>query len=107
MGFWQLRRLDQKQERNARIEARMHREPVSLEEALRAGSDAAEFRRVTVTGRWDADATVLVRSRALQGQPGYHAVTPLVTDGGGVLVNRGFVPIFPGGEDRILEQVQP
>lgn len=107
MGFWQLRRLDEKRERNARIEARMSSEPVSLEEALDGGPAAAEYQRVVVTGRWDAEATVLVRSRALNGQPGYHAVTPLLVDGGGVLVNRGFVPNFTGGEDVVRQQALP
>lgn len=107
MGFWQLRRLDEKQARNARIDARMRSEPVPLDEALAGGADDAEFRRVALTGRWDVDATVLVRSRALEGQPGYHAVTPLVTGDGAVLVNRGFVPIFPGGEARILDEARP
>lgn len=107
MGFWQLRRLDEKRERNERIETRMHSAPVGLDEALAGGADDAEFRRVTLTGRWLAEETVLVRSVALDGQPGYHAVTPLVTDDGAVLVKRGFAPIFQGGERRILDEVRP
>lgn len=107
MGFWQLRRLDEKQERNARIESRMHSAPVSLPDALADGADDAEYRRVVLSGTWAAEETVLVRSRALEGAPGYHALTPLVIDGGAILVNRGFVPLFQGGEERILEEVRP
>jgi surfeit locus 1 family protein len=105
LGFWQLRRLDERRDRNERIESRTTAEPVALEEAL-ADPDVAEFRRVEVTGRWVDDETVAVRSRALDERPGFHVVTPLVGDHGAVLVNRGFVPLGAGGEDAALAGVE-
>lgn len=104
LGFWQLRRLDERRERNERIESRSAAEAVPLEAAL-ADPDVAEFRRVRVTGRWADEDTVAVRSRALDERPGFHVVTPLVGEHGAVLVNRGFVPRGPGGEDAALDAV--
>jgi cytochrome oxidase assembly protein ShyY1 len=80
---------------------------VPLDEALAGGADDAHYRRVVLTGRWDRDATVLVRSRSLGERPGYHVVTPLVDGDGAVLVNRGFVPLLAGGEPKILDEVRP
>lgn len=107
LGLWQLRRLDEKQDRNALIEARTEAEPVELDDALADGVEGARYRRVSATGRWDAEGTVLVRSRSLDGAPGYHVVTPLELDGGALLVNRGFAPLGQGEEEAILELSRP
>jgi surfeit locus 1 family protein len=106
-GFWQLRRLHQKQHRNALIHAREAAPPTSLEDALRAGADGAVYRRVTVRGHWDAAETVLVRSRALNEQPGFHVLTPLVVGGQAVVVNRGFAPLGGGTDEAIISNVVP
>ena len=107
LGFWQLRRLDEKQERNALIHSRQTRAPASLDDALRGGADEAAYRRVRVEGTWDADNTVLVRSRSLDGDPGYHVLTPLDTGDEAVVVNRGFAPLGGGGDEAILAAVRP
>ena len=108
LGFWQLRRLDERQARNDRIEQRMAAAPTGLADALRSGADAAEYRRVEVEGTWLPAAGVLVRSRSLDGRPGYHAVTPLRTADGTVLVNRGFVPRSVGEEEpELARRVRP
>jgi len=64
LGFWQLRRLDEKRDRNALIEARMDQpvEPVGdlLEPGGEDGVGDARFRRVTATGTYDEDGTVVV-----------------------------------------------
>ena len=103
-GFWQLRRHDQRVERNAAIEARLSAPPVPLEAAL-AEADAAraagvegwidplEYRTVRLTGRFDAEAEVLRRGVVRDGMPGFHVITPLVLDdGSAVMVDRGWVP---------------
>ncbi len=97
-GFWQLRRLDERRDANAVIAARSSVAVQPLEDVVTAttGFDevgALAYRRVTARGTYDADASVLVRSRALEGRPGFHVLTPLVVDGGeAVMVNRGFAP---------------
>ncbi|MCU1373858.1 MAG: hypothetical protein JWO68_1144 [Actinomycetia bacterium] len=106
-GFWQLRRLHQKQVRNDLIHSRERAAPASLDDALRAGADGAVYRRVRVEGRWDVEDTVLVRSRSLNEEPGYHVLTPLVVGGEAVIVNRGFAPLGGGGNQAILANVRP
>lgn len=107
LGFWQLRRLHEKRVRNHLIREREAAPPASLDDALRAGADRAVYRRVRVEGRWDAEDTVLVRSRSLDGESGYHVLTPLVVGDEAIIVNRGFAPIGGGGEPAILAAVRP
>lgn len=98
-GFWQLRRLDERRAANAVIEARSAVPVQPLAEVVAAAAasfaevDDLAYRRVVARGTYDAGASVLVRSRALDGRPGFHVLTPLVTDEGAALVvNRGFAP---------------
>lgn len=108
-GFWQLRRHDQRMERNAAIEARLAAPPVTLDvalteaEAARAAAEAAgapagsvdplEYRTVRLTGSFDSEVEVLRRGVVRDGTPGFHVVTPLVlADGSAVMVDRGWVP---------------
>ena len=106
-GFWQIRRLHEKQHRNALIHAREDAAPTSLDDALRAGPDGAVYRRVKVTGRWDVEDTFLVRSRSLNEQPGFHVLTPLVVGDEAVVVNRGFAPLGGGSNEAIISNVEP
>ncbi|CAN5165445.1 SURF1 family protein [soil metagenome] len=118
-GFWQLRRLDERRSTNALIESRSSVPVQPLPQvvdpdATFADVDGLPYRRVVARGTYDADASVLVRSRALNGRPGFHVLTPLVTDEGNALVvNRGFAPFTtepgealaatrpPGGEVEV------
>jgi cytochrome oxidase assembly protein ShyY1 len=92
LGFWQLRRLHDRRELNARILARGSAPPVAIEGAeLPAGARA--FARAAATGTYDTEHEVLVYGRNLDGEPGSDVVTPLrLPDGGAVLVLRGWVP---------------
>lgn len=87
LGLWQLERHDERQARNARVEERLDRDPVPVEQA------STEYERVVVEGTWDDDGTVFIRNRSFRGSPGFHVVTPVVLPGGdAVLVNRGWAP---------------
>ena len=95
-GFWQLRRLDEKQARNDRVRSRSEQPAVPVQSLAEPGEfDAApelEFRQVTATGRYVVDQEVLVRSRSLEGAPGSWVLTPLLlADGTAVVVNRGWI----------------
>jgi cytochrome oxidase assembly protein ShyY1 len=97
-GFWQLRRLDERRQTNAQVRARSS-EIVTLPSVGytdQADEDDLIFRRVRVTGTYDADHELLARFRSRNGLPGYEVVTPLTTDEGLVLVNRGWVPLDVG-----------
>lgn len=98
LGFWQLRRLDEKQARNEDIEARSATAPVPIEDLtdpdapLSIGADL-EFTAVTATGTYDVAGQALLRSRDLEGDPGFWVLTPLeLGDGTAVVVNRGWIP---------------
>ena len=90
LGFWQVRRLDDRRDFNASVEAAVASVPISLDQALAQGG---EYLRVRVAGSFAPDAEVLVL-RARNEISGFHVLTPLVLDDGrGVLVDRGWVPI--------------
>ncbi len=97
LGFWQLRRLDEKKDRNRRITSRLTEPVRPIDQVLSTKSsfgdaDSTEFRRVTAAGRFRADQELLVRSRSLEGSPGSWVMTPLVmADGEAVVVNRGWI----------------
>ena len=102
LGFWQLRRLDEKRDRNALVEARMDQPEVPLGDLLDAGDggavDRVRYRRVTATGTYDEGATIQVRDRSQDGAPGAWLVTPMAVEGGErVGVIRGFVGFRPDG----------
>jgi cytochrome oxidase assembly protein ShyY1 len=97
LGFWQLRRLDEKKDRNRRITSRSVEPVRPIGQVLTAGHSFAdatrvEFRRVTMTGRYRSDQELLVRSRSLDSTPGSWVLTPLVmADGTAAVVNRGWI----------------
>ena len=99
LGFWQLRRLDERRDQNAVVEAREHDGPAEVTTVLapddtKAEVEAHEWTEVEARGRYDAAGQVLVRNRSFEGQPGFHVLTPLVlADGTALVVNRGFVPL--------------
>jgi surfeit locus 1 family protein len=104
LGFWQLRRLDERRAENALIEARQDEPPVELDEVLTPASTAAEAeelraRAVTLVGTYDEAATVDVHNRTQDGVAGDWMVTPLVLESGDrVGVVRGFVALGPDGD---------
>ncbi len=118
-GFWQLRRLAQRDAANALLETRLDAPPrpyldlyADLERRTSATApvddpDSAAYRRVNVSGRYDPANEVLLRSRALDGQPGYHVLTPLrFAEGRALLVDRGWVP-FELDKPPVAEAAPP
>lgn len=95
-GFWQLRRLDERQAFNAVIEERYDAPPVPLEDLLRPDTDPADvaWRPVTASGEYLADDGLLLVNRSQSGRAGVDPVVPLrLEDGRILLVNRGFIPL--------------
>jgi cytochrome oxidase assembly protein ShyY1 len=98
LGLWQLRRLDDRRDRNALIEQRTEEPAVPLAEVLAiddpAAADGVQFRRVEISGTYDPGSDVLVRNRTFDGQPGsWLLATMRLDDGGAVVVSRGWVPV--------------
>ena len=88
LGFWQLRRLDEKRLFNDTVAAGLDAPSVAIDAA-----GPGPYVRVTATGEYDMGAEALVL-RSRNGVSGHHVLTPLdLGDGRGVLVDRGWVPI--------------
>jgi surfeit locus 1 family protein len=115
LGLWQLRRLDQRQEFNATVEARFDVAAVPLDELLvEGGPDDVEWRQAVATGTYLPDEQLVVVNRSQSGRAGQNVVTPLQLDDGRVLVvNRGFVPLGeappppPAGTVTVLGRARP
>lgn len=93
LGSWQLARRTWKLDLIARVDARLHAEPVPAPgpEAWPGIGRQDEYRRVVVAGRYRHALETCTQAVTVRG-PGCWVLTPLVTDGGWtVLVNRGFV----------------
>jgi surfeit locus 1 family protein len=94
LGFWQLRRLDERRSSNRVIVAARAAPAVALEGKAMASAESLVERRVTARGSYDHGHDIVLRGGALQGIPGVYVVTPLRLAGSdtAVLVERGFVP---------------
>ena len=95
LGIWQFDRLNERRTFNDTVAERMAAPPSDLSELLDLlPAEALEYRRAVVTGIFDVNEEILIRSRTSNGEAGFHVVTPLATDTGrAVLVNRGWVPL--------------
>lgn len=101
--IWQVQRLHWKEGLIADREARVAAEPVALPES---GGDpvALEFRRVAIEGSFLHDKELYLGARSMNGNVGYHVLTPFALAGGGtVLVDRGWVPVERKTPDRRAE----
>ena len=119
LGFWQLRRLDERREFNAAVESRSDEPVVPLDDVLAevppdGDVGDVEWRPVEVTGTYLPDEQIVVVNRSQHGAAGDNIVTPLQqADGTIVLVTRGFVPLGsepvapPAGEVTVTGLVRP
>ena len=108
LGVWQLQRLEWKEGIIARIEARTEREPMSLERALDIVRryPNPDYFPVRVEGRFHHDRERYLYALSLEGEPGWHVITPLETVGGEVvLVDRGHreLPIAADIVGRVVD----
>ena len=93
LGFWQLRRLDERRAANAEIEAAMAQAPADIAAHLDLRGLPPEHTAVAAAGAYLADAEVRIGNRSSGGQPGFWLATPLrLADGRAVVVVRGWVP---------------
>jgi surfeit locus 1 family protein len=92
LGFWQLRRLEERREFNRQLRARAETAPVDLS-AIPKDTGEARFRRVRLIGSYDFANEVRLTNRVRNGSPGVNIITPLRLPGTdtAVLVNRGWV----------------
>lgn len=110
LAFWQLRRLHEKQDYKALVEARQEEPVADVAQVVphdssvgSAAVDDALYRRVRVAGVYEAKDAVVVENRSYNSASGGWVLTPLrMADGTAVVVNRGFI-----GFDRKGDLVAP
>lgn len=102
LGIWQLDRLGERRERNARIQANIDRNPLDLRRAPSELSPPSEYLPATAQGTFDYQHTFVLLSRSLNGQAGVHLVTPFFIQGTpeAILVDRGWIPYQDRTEDQ-------
>jgi surfeit locus 1 family protein len=93
LGTWQIERLGWKEaliaERKAGLEA-----PVTIWADAKDRLAELAWRRVAVPGRFLNDREFLLAARSLNGNPGFHVVTPFAAeDGSVVIIDRGWIPL--------------
>lgn len=116
---WQLGKNTATSHRNQLIADSVRADPVDVTTVLSGtASERTEWRRVTASGSYVPDSTVLVRLRHLDGAPGYAVLAAFRLDDGRVLlVDRGLVsavdgsrppqvPEPPAGPQRIEARVR-
>jgi cytochrome oxidase assembly protein ShyY1 len=114
-GFWQLRRLDERQTFNATVVERTQHEPLDLAALLDESTftpSTSEWSIVTATGSYLPDQLLLF-NRSQNGVAGDNVLTALALDDGRtVIVNRGFVkldtppPTPPGTKIEIVGRIR-
>ena len=93
LGTWQLERLQWKLALIATVNGHMAAAPVSLEQIQAMKADDAQYRRVTLKGRFDHAKEAYVFTTDASGAAVYHVLTPFTAEDGKVLmVDRGEVP---------------
>ena len=103
LGFWQLRRLDERRTSNAEIAAAMSQAPADIAAHLDTRGLPPEYTAVAAAGTYLSGAEVRIGNRSSGGQPGFWLATPLrLDDGRAVAVVRGWVPrrAVTGLDDR-------
>ena len=89
LGAWQVQRLQWKLDLIERVETRLAQPAVPISATL--DPQQFEYRRVRVSGTFLHDHETLVEALTERGA-GHWVMTPLRTERGTILINRGFVP---------------
>lgn len=104
LGLWQLNRHADRQADNEIVETNVATAPVPITDAVPVGdspSDRQQWRSISLSGRYDPVATVLVRYQSLGSLRGVNVLVPMwLADGSAVLVDRGFLESSAGTPDR-------
>lgn len=92
LGFWQIRRLHEKQAYNANLAARRFLSAIPFA-SIPQDTSTSKFRRVRLEGNYDYQNQIVWTLRSRDGSPGVNILTPVRRAGNdtAVLVNRGWV----------------
>jgi surfeit locus 1 family protein len=92
LGIWQLDRLEQRRAFNAQVESARSQPVLDLNQRQPSDLTQMEWHTVQYSGEYDFANQVAIRNQYYAGQYGYHLMTPLLSDGTTVLVDRGWIP---------------
>jgi len=109
-GAWQYHRWQAKHAANGELRGSAAAAAVPVGRLLatdRPLPAADRFRMVTVRGTWDADGELYVRQRQVGNDIAFLVVTPLRTDGGTLLVVRGWQPATGSATQRPVTPPPP
>ena len=99
---WQLGKNTKTSRENSQITNSLTADPVPLTSLLPrqdSSAPAAQWRRVTASGRYLPEGQVLARLRVVEGDPAFEVLVPFAVDGGPtVLVDRGYVRPVQGSK---------
>jgi len=111
LGQWQFHRLHDRESSNTQIRTNLRAGATPVGDVLRPGRDASardEWRRVTATGTYEPDASVVIRYQTRDGDSGVDIVTPLRTTRGPLLlVDRGWMQTGNVGADQVDAPAPP
>jgi cytochrome oxidase assembly protein ShyY1 len=102
LGFWQVSRAEEKQQRHDAIQVQMDKPVLDTAQLLEQPDQFQQLhRRISLLGFWLPEHTVYLDNRPMNGRAGFWVLTPLALDGDHwVLVQRGWVPRHQ--QDRTL-----
>ena len=94
LGFWQLSRAAEKEQRQAQITTQMEASVLDTQALLTEPSKFKNLhQRVVLQGRWLPEYTVYLENRPMNGRTGFWVLTPLELNANTrVLVQRGWLP---------------
>ena len=92
LGIWQLDRLDQRRAFNNQVTSMRAMPALDLNSESLDGIEDMEWRAVKFTGEYDFENQIAIRNQYYRDQYGYHLLTPLLSQGTAVLVDRGWIP---------------
>ena len=92
LGIWQLDRLEGRRAFNSQVVSMQAMTALDLNSGNFDSVESMEWRAVTVTGEYDFENQIALRNQYYRDQYGYHLLTPLLTSGTAVLVDRGWIP---------------
>lgn len=105
LGEWQFSRLEERRDFNRVVERNEGAPTTPVSEVLAPGRPVTpqdEWRRVSATGVYAADDTVVVRYQTREGASGVDVVVPLITpQGPALLVNRGWMMTRNAGSTTV------
>ena len=111
LGQWQFHRLQARESTNTLTRTNLRADPAPVDEVLQEGRPSRardEWRRVTATGTYLPDSSVVVCYQTRDGASGVDVVTPLRTDSGPVLlVDRGWMATENSGREDVTPPDPP